>query len=274
MIVYIEKFGESFVSDFAYSAYEGSQHLGNKVKCFNNINEVPFRFDDDDKIPLVIGCIESVKTYLTKWGIKVPEPLHIPQELLYWTNRKIVETTLGEFKNKKSKYPIPTFIKSHELKLFPSGVINEESSRSDLMFPYPDDTKIILSNVVEIISEYRCFVTKGKLIGIQFYQGDFMTYPNIDNIISMINSYSNCPISYTLDVAVIWQNNHYETVLIECNDGWSVGTYGLDGEKTIKFFQNRWLELTKDVKPKPHVYMTLKEKITKLGAKEILDLEK
>ena len=276
-MVYIQKFGESFISDFAYSAYEGFSFKGEKIKCFEDINDVPVRFDEYGKIPMVVACIEDTVAYLKKWGIKQPEPLHIPEELISFTHREIQKTTLGEWKKNKTKYPIPCFIKSEELKLFPSGVLREESSRSELMFPYPDNTKILYSNVIEIISEYRCFVNRDMqilkgvewgLVGIQFYQGDFKLYPDINEIYKMIGTYKNRPAAFTLDVGIIYKDGKYLTVLIECNDGWSVGTYGLDGEKTAKFLSSRWLELTKHILPPQAKLPSLKEKIDSLGGKE------
>jgi hypothetical protein len=42
----------------------------------------------------------------------------------------------------------------------------------------------------------------------------------------MINHFTDSPIGYTLDVCV----NSDGTFLIECNDGWSIGNYGLEGK--------------------------------------------
>lgn len=257
--VYIEKFGDSFVSDFAYSAYEGFSHLSYPIKLFDDVDSIPLRFNDEGRLPLVVGCIESVERFFTRIGVTIPEPMHVPHELMKYAQRVIKYMTLGEFKkNKDIKTPI--FIKSKKLKLFPSGVINSMSYKNDLMFPHPDDTQVIVSEVIDIVSEYRCFIRKGKLVGIKNYSGDFKVFPDISYIESMISDYKNSPIAYTMDIGIISSG---EVVLVECNDAWSVGTYGLDGETTARFFIDRWIQLTGHIKRKDK-YKTLSQKIKEI----------
>ena len=43
----------------------------------------------------------------------------------------------------------------------------------------PDDTKILVSEVVDMESEYRCFIHKGKLVGSKNYTGDFTKNLNL-----------------------------------------------------------------------------------------------
>ena len=242
--VYIQKWGESFASDFCYSAYEGfTQSFGlkkcNLLKLVDSSSQVPKKLNLYDRVPMFIGQIDETISYLKRWNINIPGPITYPIELREFLKREVKLTTLGEFKSDKSQ-KMPIFIKPFDLKIFPAGVVR--SDRSDLMFPDPDDTKVWLSDELDIISEWRGFVVKGKLIGLKHYTGDFKIFPSIKTIDLMINSYKSCPSSYTLDVGVTSDN---DTILVECNDGWSVGSYGLEPELVVQFLINRWIELTK-----------------------------
>jgi hypothetical protein len=100
----------------------------------------------------------------------------------------------------------------------------------------------MLSNVVNIVSEYRCYVIENKLVGIKHYLGDFKIFPNVDFIEETIKNYENQPIGYTIDFGVTDQN---ETILIEVNDGWSIGNYGLRDKIYAKLLLKRWIEISK-----------------------------
>ena len=91
-----------------------------------------------------------------------------------------------------------------------------------------DDTEVYISAVLpKIVSEYRCFVHEDKLVGIQHYLGDFKTFPSVRMIEDMIASYKSSNCAYTLDVGVM---EHGSTVLIEVNDMWAIGSYGMDAK--------------------------------------------
>ena len=141
----------------------------------------------------------------------------------------------------KKQTNLPVFVKPHEkLKTFPSGVIKNQSSREMFFNDIPNDFKVLTSEVVDIVSEYRGFVRRGKLVGLKHYTGDFGVFPDIKFINEVISNYTTGPRAYTIDFGI---TNKNDTLLIECNDGWSVGSYGLDGEIYSGFLMDRWIEL-------------------------------
>jgi hypothetical protein len=234
--IYIQKFGPGFIGDYAYAAYEGFDfRRSHPIFFFNEIEEVP-----KSKTNVVVGCIEDTIKYFERVGIPAPTPLNIPEELMGYCKRNVKITTMGNFKKSTE---LPIFVKPYErLKAFPSGVIRRQSSRSDLFNDVPDDFKVLTSEVIEMVSEYRGFVKRGKLVGLKQYIGDFRVFPDMRVIDECISKYVSAPSAYTIDFAV---TDKGETVLIECNDGWSVGSYGLDGEIYADFLMTRWLEIMK-----------------------------
>lgn len=111
-----------------------------------------------------------------------------------------------------------------------------------MFYGVPEDTLIQTSEVVNILSEYRGFVVKGTLEALHHYQGDFRYYPDTTIIEQAIKDYIDAPAGYTIDFGV---TDKGETILIECNDGWSIGSYGCDPSIYVRLLVARWMEIMK-----------------------------
>jgi hypothetical protein len=231
--IFIQKYNGEFAYDFCYTAYEGFKYRGNNIKFFEYLDDVPV-----SKYHVVIGSIEVTSEYFKRLGIEVPSPLNIPFCLAEYTQRNINIIEMGEFRKNET---FPIFVKPHsKLKEFSAGVLSKKSSIDMFFNDVPNDSIVLTSEVVNMVSEYRVFVKDNKIVGIKNYIGDFLVFPDIPTILNMIHSYVGSPSAYTLDVAI---DDKGETILIECNDGWSVGSYGLDGEVYASFLIKRWVEL-------------------------------
>lgn len=264
MNIYIQKWNKEFPQDIMFSAFMGFDYerlRDEKVKInfFEDIETVPTRKDEYGHQPLVIGFIEDTIRYFEKCGVSelkytassIPDALNSYRYLLRGTN----VMTLGDFKYKDDRLPI--FVKPYtKLKKFASGLIKEKSSRKELFHKneageiLDDNMYVLTSDPIDILSEYRCFIKEGKLMGIRHYQGDFTIFPNINMIKEMVETYQpTAPVAYSLDVGVIDRNYGInaplDTVLIECQDMWSIGPYGLDPLIYISMLKKRWFEIFK-----------------------------
>ena len=102
-----------------------------------------------------------------------------------------------------------------------------------------------VSDILDLISEYRVFVLYDKIMGIQFYDGDplIMPTPNeIKKIYEAVMRYvhsDNCPKAFTMDVGITQTNSKEgrDLAIIECHPFSSVGTYGLKGPFLIKMYE-------------------------------------
>lgn len=233
--IYIQKFGGEFIGDYAFTAYEGFSRRGYDIISFEDIEEVPV-----SRSNLVVACIEDTTKYFVNLGIQVPKPLNIPSSLMGYCNREIHVLPMKEFRENKL---FPIFVKPYgKLKEFPAGVITKKSSIDMFFNDIPDDTMVLTSQVVDMVSEYRVFVKDDNVVGIKNYIGNFLVFPHVPTILNMVIDYVDSPSAYTLDVAVDYKGN---TILVECNDGWSVGSYGLDCEIYSSFLMRRWVELVR-----------------------------
>ena len=239
MKVYIQNDFNQLEDDWLFSAYLGAKKLGMDI--------IFFKEDEVDSIPknqFVIAFVETTIKYFELNGIKYPTPLNIPEELKKYAKRETKNAYLSDIISYPEIYKFPLFIKpANKLKACPSGVV-KEGTHANLMLLFSDvKNKTMLvetSPVVSMESEYRAFINKGEIVGLKHYSGSFVLFPDISIIKNMIKDYTSSPISYTLDVAITDKN---DTILVECNDAWSIGSYGLDEKVYIRLLIDRWKEL-------------------------------
>lgn len=240
MKVYIYKpHKERFQDDWLFAADTGFNALCAKVKYFEDVNSIPYEPDT-----IVVGYVEDTMKYMDMHNIKYPKPLNIPTELKSFKYRLGRNMTFSEAKQLPGE---TLFIKPvSKVKQFSSGVV-KISSLSNLI-DIPDDEIVYVGWPVEMLSEYRCFVYKGEVVGIKHYQGDFSLFPNFDHIIKMVYEYKSAPIAYTLDVAIQKHKTYNDgtvTSIVECNDFWSIAHYGLDPVIYAKMLRDRWFQMAK-----------------------------
>ncbi|AFK94289.1 MULTISPECIES: ATP-grasp domain-containing protein [Thermoanaerobacterium] len=160
---------------------------------------------DSDRIP--VGSLDFVFTYL-KYK---PKPINIPMEL---RKDKYLKRTIYEANKKDIKFDKKLFVKSAtEYKSF-TGIAKSCDE-------VPEGTYIV-SDVIDIKSEWRAFVFCDRLLDVRRYAGDFRVFPDIKLIEEMIKDYKTSPDAYTLDVGI----NNNGTFVIEVHPFVSCGLYG------------------------------------------------
>ena len=173
-----------------------------------------------------IGSVEFVSYYLKTYYNKQPKPINVPECLYNYANRKI---WVGD----ETEYKTPCFCKSHD-------VIKRYSCYADQPFGLVlPKGEYQYSELIAIDSEWRCFVFKDELVGLQNYSGDFTLFPDISIINNMIfeySLYSKSPIVYTLDVGI----NKDKTFIVEIHDFFSCGLYGFSDLNLLPLMFYRW----------------------------------
>lgn len=239
--MYIESCNGIPTDDWGFAAYLGAQRRQLSVVFYEDIDEVPV-----SKYNIVVGSIENTEKYFNKLGIDIPQALNIPYCLRDYTGRYVLYTTM---KGVREGTSFPFFVKPKRLKKFIPGVVNNEKDLGYYFKDIPDDEEVMISGKVEFVSEYRVFVYEDKILGVKHYVGDNLVFPDGKMIQKMVDTYNDpilgriSPIGYSLDVGI---TNTGETLLVECNDGWSLGNYGLDGISYTNLLIGRWRELTKN----------------------------
>lgn len=233
MTAWIQKQNNEFADDYTFFAYLGFRQLGYTIKYFSNPNKIFYKKND-----VVAGSIESIQTVCKKLKIPLPN-VYIPNGLEKYTGREIIQGTVGDalqFYYSGKKY----FIKPVQLKSFPAQVINELPLYTFIGSEININELCWISDAVNFISEWRVFIQKKDIVGAKHYWGDYKINPDWSIIESAVKDIIDPFAGYTLDFGI---TDDSRTLLIESNDGYSIGPYGLDPLDYATLLKNRWEEI-------------------------------
>lgn len=201
---------------------------------------------------LVFGGVFPVLSHLQALGC-APEPLDYPGCLDSFLHRKISQTTMKMIRQRFSagrnifnQGPEPLFIKPKAQKLFTGHVV---ANFRDLLrtVRIVDEEPLFISPVMRFLSEWRCYVYKGEVVGIGHYKGDPLSFPSSWTLRRMIQDFTpHAPVAYGLDVGQILPEPRSQeawTALVEVNDMFALGCYGLSPLLFSKMIEDRWCEL-------------------------------
>lgn len=249
MKVYIQRIKDVYLFDGCYAAHEGALYKGYDVIFFEEIQEVPASRDI-----LLIACVEDTEVFFKRLDIDVPNSIEI---FSYLKEHELVKRRIffGDLESFISRpYNKPKFIKPrYKVKGFPSGVIKNAASETNkklLLGEFDPEMEVMISEVVDFRSEYRVYVNGRKgILGMKHYQGNPLIFPNIEfiyNAINVCNKFTDFPITFTIDVGILPDGS---CEVVEIQDAWSIGAYGLDGEIYIDFLLARWKQLMRQQLP-------------------------
>ena len=130
-------------------------------------------------------------------------------------------------------------------KLF-TGLVAERVS--DLVETASLDAAVLVdcSEIVSFRSEYRCYILNGEVIGVRPYKGDPLLFPDGQRIREAVAAWADAPVAWALDVGVTTTN---QTLLVEVNDSYALGSYGLPPARYAAMIEARWSELWAQRRP-------------------------
>lgn len=169
-----------------------------------------------------VGSVEFVFKYFDFHGIPRPKPINIPEEL------KLISGLRPSIEEEDTVFKGVRFVKSMDLIKHPlNGFMKMTPSEKGLWQT---------TDVVDFVSEWRCFIHDGRLIDCKNYIGDFDKPPSISYIKECIKGYKPAPIAYTLDVGVTKTG----TCVIEVHDFFSCGLYGFSAPHIYPQMLSQW----------------------------------
>lgn len=195
-----------------------------------------------DDNTLVVGDHPTMQQIFKKLGIS-PINTSYPESLKKFLHRNIWETNLRKLLIGNKEELVHIFIKpKSRAKLFTGFVLN---SNYDLfkLETLPKDTELYCSSLVEWVSEFRVFVNKSNIVGIKNYSGDESLKLDMNFIEAAINDFENSDErtnGYGIDFGILKSG---ETTLVEWNDGFALGSYGLDKNIYTNLLLSRWKQL-------------------------------
>ena len=235
MVVYIRQSKlPSEVSINKYNAQVGAYLQGEEVILYQYFSEIKQLTSDDT----VVDYITETRALLKMMGLDVPV-YDYPIELNEFYGRKIYAGILGEIVNIPDNWG--KFIKPKAgSKVFTGRVVNGTHDLIGIGLPF--DYPIWISEVVEFIAEWRCFVLDGQVLDVRPYTGDYHVHFDPSVIDEAISCWKDAPVAYGLDIGVTRDGR---TLVVEVNDGYALGNYGLSPLNSINFHKARWKEMVK-----------------------------
>ena len=184
-----------------------------------------------DYIP--VGTVEYVNEYCRVKNITPPTNISYPVELVKFLNRSVWQSSYSFAKEYQ-------FVKPRNTKVFTGAV------KKDIEETVKDDEPVWISDPMTFTAEFRFYIIENHIAGYSRYDdGDDNIQPDINTVQQMITEYTKSPIGYVLDVGPV----DNKTVLIEVNDGWSLGYYPwgtMTTDKYVELITKRWCEIVQE----------------------------
>lgn len=237
MPVFVLKPDDSPFSINRQTALVGFTQRGAEVRLFGADEQGALPLGEGD---IVVGGIGVVHRALKRLGLGLPDLPSIPPSLAAFAGRRTWRGPMIEARRAVERGE-PVFVKPlpDQPKLFTGQPLRVFA---DLLptAHVPDDRMVDCAELTPFVSEYRAFVIAGELIDLRPYKGDPLVFPEPDRVRAAIAAHMDAPAGYALDVGVTEDGR---TLLVEVNDGYAIGAYGLSPARYAALIDARWAEL-------------------------------
>lgn len=235
MKVYIQSDKNGIPHNYNFmNAYQGFREMGFETIMFSD-HETLLQSNPED---VVVGYVNTVRDRLRDFGIEIPE-MDYPAELTKYLGRKVWTAKLLDIANHPEAWPV--FIKPFEDKQFTGIVVNSAKELIGCGIEN-ENPGIYCSEIVDFKAEWRCFVRYGRVLAVRPYKGDWRLHFDSTVIENAVRDFTSAPVGYSIDFGL---TSDGRTLLIEVNDGYALGCYGLFYLDYAKLLSARWAELTK-----------------------------
>ena len=230
--------------NFCY-AWKGLTALQYNVTCFedSDLKEPSFWMSCNRATPVFAG-VQVFDEILEKLGVVYNKIDTYPTILHPYLNRHVEKTTVGEYRKiwdkDEDNRPL-MFMKPIKQKQF-NGRIMRTILDWICIASLSDNTEVYISDPVNFLTEYRCYIRNGKLLLGRNYRGDWTKNIDINVVEDAIKTFGDeAPCAYALDFGL---TDDGKTSLVEFNDATSLGNYGLDAVNFADMIVGRWVEIT------------------------------
>lgn len=216
-----------------FNAYQGFSEMGLECMLFSAADELASSRRED----VVVGGLGVVQHALARFGVR-PEPIDYPEDLAGFLGRRVWTSTIDEVSCSPDAWPV--FVKPIDDEKRFTGVVVRGTKDLVGCGTSGYNPRVYCSDPVNFIAEWRCFVRYGTVLDVRPYQGDWHACIDGSVVDAAVRSYTSAPAGYAMDFGV---TDDGRTLLVEVNDGYALGCYGLQHNLYAKLLAARWAEL-------------------------------
>ncbi|WP_310392551.1 ATP-grasp domain-containing protein [Hymenobacter sp.] len=219
-----------------YLAMDGFQQMGWEIVPYTDVAPMPGHAPDE----VVVGHIAAVRARLRALGLAVPAELEYPAVLHSFWGRRLWPSTINAVAADAGQWPV--FVKPmYDAKKFTGVLVRSPRDLVGCGDQY-EDTPVWCAEPVQFVAEWRCFVRYGRILDVRPYKGDWRAHFDPAVVEQVLAAYApEAPAAFALDVG---RTAAGATLVVEVNDGHSLGAYGLMSLAYAKFLAARWAEMT------------------------------
>ena len=227
------------------NAMYGFRELGAEIIPYRTIDEIYDKVSEDD---IVLDYIDECKRIFRKFG-KEPHIDNYPKNFERFLGRKVWTDTIDSIASHEEKWKAGYFVKPMQEKAFTGKII---SSIYDLMGcgSYRENYEVLVSEVLDIKAEWRCFILYNEIVDVRPYgrmidpsrKSHFYHYDE-SVLQDMLNEFKKMETGYdacSMDSCVTADGR---TLLMEFNDTYALGHYGLAPILYAKLISARWSQI-------------------------------
>lgn len=230
--------------DFCATAVIGASFENVKSKPFYNLKgagEIPTGNN------VVVGSVEACGLTLKSWGIQIPlsvDKMLLEEDFNYSKARDYYGRDIEIVSEEKLREKISNsqkFIKPHgNIKGF-NGFVCEKKHLPLFEF-HTENYKGLyqMHDVVNFISEYRVYILHNNIHGICHYAGNPLIFFDSHKLLEIVSGDFIGKSTYVVDIGITLG---METFIVEYNDAWAIGNYGLSESKYWKFIKTGWINI-------------------------------
>ncbi|MCR5608382.1 MAG: ATP-grasp domain-containing protein [Lachnospiraceae bacterium] len=227
------------------NAMYGFRELGAEIIPYHLIEDI---YDKVLREDIVLDYIDQVNMIFNKFHAtyKVED---YPEVLNKYLGRKVWKDTINNISSHEEKWSAGYFVKPVRNKAFTGKII---SSIKDLIGcgSCYEDYEVIVSEPIDILAEWRCFIRYDKIMDVRPYGSishteyeGYKYHYDADVLEAMINDFKTWeerPTACSMDICYTKDGR---TLLVEVNDAYALGCYGLPGLLYAKLISARWSQV-------------------------------
>ena len=221
--------------NFAVAA-DGFRQMGWELIGYEDIRDVVSEITLED---IVVDYVLQSQYALHTLGIPPASPDTYPESLQPFLGRAVWASTINTIAADPARWPV--FVKPREDSKKFTGVLVQTTRDLVGCGDAAYDTPIWCSEPVNFVSEWRCFLRYGTILDVRPYRGDWRQHFDYRVVESAVAAWVEQPRGCAIDFGL---DDQGRTLVVETNDGFALGAYGLWPIDYAKLLSARWTELT------------------------------